>query len=158
MLSMPTQIDMYQEMSALSSRMVEAAQDNDWDRLVTLEKSVKILPAGILMGFTVMSMILVDDWRIAIALLFVIGMIAGARIVPYGKARMLLTAGQTLVSAAIMGVVILALVDKLHFVLLIVIGAIVYAVIIFLVRGLTISEMKYFVGGMFRKDGKGESV
>ena len=92
------------------------------------------------------------------ALLFVIGMIAGARIVPYGKARMLLTAGQTLVSAAIMGVVILALVDKLHFVLLIVIGAIVYAVIIFLVRGLTISEMKYFVGGMFRKDGKGESV
>ncbi len=43
MLSMPTQIDMYQEMSALSSRMVEAAQDNDWDRLVTLEKSVAAL-------------------------------------------------------------------------------------------------------------------
>lgn len=43
MLSMPSQIDMYQEMSALSSSMVEAAQANDWDRLVTLERSVAAL-------------------------------------------------------------------------------------------------------------------
>lgn len=43
MLPMPTQIDMYQEMSALSSRMVEAAQAQKWELLVTLEKSVAAL-------------------------------------------------------------------------------------------------------------------
>ena len=51
-------------------------------KFVTLENSVKILPAGILMGFTVMSMVLVNDWRIAIALLFVIGALGGFFVVP----------------------------------------------------------------------------
>ena len=43
MLLMPSQIDIYQEMSALSARMVEAAQAQDWDSLVTLETSVSAL-------------------------------------------------------------------------------------------------------------------
>lgn len=43
MLLMPTQIALYQEMSALSSRMVEAARANDWETLITLERSVAIL-------------------------------------------------------------------------------------------------------------------
>jgi len=43
MLPMPSQIEIYQEMSALSARMVEAAQSQDWDSLVTLEKSVSTL-------------------------------------------------------------------------------------------------------------------
>lgn len=43
MLSMPSQIDIYQEMSALSARMVEAAQSQDWDSLVALEASVSTL-------------------------------------------------------------------------------------------------------------------
>ncbi len=37
---MPAQIEIYEQMSALSARMVEAARDNDWDRLVDLEHSV----------------------------------------------------------------------------------------------------------------------
>jgi flagellar protein FliT len=49
MLSMASQIDIYQEMSALSARMVAAAQAQDWDSLVALEASVsalrKTLPA-----------------------------------------------------------------------------------------------------------------
>jgi flagellar protein FliT len=40
---MPSQIDIYQEISALSARMVEAAQSHDWDNLVTLEASVSAL-------------------------------------------------------------------------------------------------------------------
>ena len=40
---MPSQIEIYQEMSALSARMVEAAQSQDWDNLVILEKSVSAL-------------------------------------------------------------------------------------------------------------------
>jgi len=92
------------------------------------------------------------------ALLFVVSMIAAARIVPYGKARMLLTAGQTIISAGAMAMVILMLIDKVHFILLIIIGALVYAAMIFLVRGLTIGEIKYFVGGMSRKKSESEMV
>jgi MFS family permease len=51
-------------------------------RFVTLEKAVKVLPTGILMGFAVMSMIFVSDWRIAIAVLFVIGALGGFFVVP----------------------------------------------------------------------------
>jgi len=51
-------------------------------RFVTLEKAVKVLPTGILMGFAVISMIFVSDWRIAIAVLFVIGALGGFFVVP----------------------------------------------------------------------------
>ncbi|MDO8893141.1 MAG: lysophospholipid transporter LplT [Sulfurimicrobium sp.] len=51
-------------------------------KFITLERSVKVLPTGILMGFTVMSMVLVDDWRIAVGLLFVIGALGGFFVVP----------------------------------------------------------------------------
>lgn len=43
MPTMPSQIEIYQEISALSSQMVEAAQARDWDRLVGLEQSVSTL-------------------------------------------------------------------------------------------------------------------
>ena len=43
MLSMPRQIELYEQMSALSAQMVCAAQANDWERLVVLEKSVSAL-------------------------------------------------------------------------------------------------------------------
>jgi len=43
MLPMPSQIEMYQDMSALSARMVEAARAHDWDRLIGLERSVAAL-------------------------------------------------------------------------------------------------------------------
>ena len=40
MPSMPAQIEFYEQMSMLSSRMVEAARRNDWERLIDLEQSV----------------------------------------------------------------------------------------------------------------------
>jgi flagellar protein FliT len=43
MLKMPTQIEIYEDMCALSTRMVEAARAQDWDRLVDLERSVAAL-------------------------------------------------------------------------------------------------------------------
>jgi flagellar protein FliT len=43
MLAMPSQIATYQEMSALSAQMVEAARANDWERLIGLEQSVATL-------------------------------------------------------------------------------------------------------------------
>jgi flagellar protein FliT len=41
--AMPSQIDLYQQMNALSARMVEAARANDWERLIDLERNVAAL-------------------------------------------------------------------------------------------------------------------
>lgn len=40
MRSMPSQIEIYEDMDALSTRMVEAARAHDWDQLVDLEAAV----------------------------------------------------------------------------------------------------------------------
>jgi flagellar protein FliT len=37
---MPHQIELYEEMSALSAQMVDAARAQEWDRLIDLEKRV----------------------------------------------------------------------------------------------------------------------
>ena len=49
---------------------------------VKLEDSVKVLPAGIILGGTVITMIFVTDWRIAAVLLFFIGVLSGFFVVP----------------------------------------------------------------------------
>jgi MFS transporter, LPLT family, lysophospholipid transporter len=51
-------------------------------RYVTLEKSFKVLPAGIVMGILVMSMVLVHDWPVAALILFLIGAFSGYFVVP----------------------------------------------------------------------------
>lgn len=51
-------------------------------RYVKLEDSIKVLPAGIIMGLLVMAMVLVHDWRIACGLLFFIGILSGYFVVP----------------------------------------------------------------------------
>jgi LPLT family lysophospholipid transporter-like MFS transporter len=51
-------------------------------RYVKLEDSIKVLPAGIVMGLLVMAMVLVHDWRAACGLLFVIGTLSGYFVVP----------------------------------------------------------------------------
>lgn len=43
MLLMQTQIELYEEMTHLSARMVEAARRNDWDNLIELERAVGTL-------------------------------------------------------------------------------------------------------------------
>jgi MFS family permease len=51
-------------------------------RYVTLERSLRVLPAGIAMGFLVIAMIFVTDWRAALVLLFLIGALGGFFVVP----------------------------------------------------------------------------
>ncbi len=43
MLRMSSQFDRYQEMSALSARMVDAARSGDWDGLLDLERRVAVI-------------------------------------------------------------------------------------------------------------------
>jgi LPLT family lysophospholipid transporter-like MFS transporter len=58
---------------------VGAAIAGKW---VRLEDSVKVLPAGIILGLTVIAMIFVTDWRIAAVLLFFVGVLSGFFVVP----------------------------------------------------------------------------
>ncbi|MES2014075.1 MAG: lysophospholipid transporter LplT [Pseudomonadota bacterium] len=51
-------------------------------RYITLENSVKVLPAGIVMGLLVIAMIWVTEWHLAATLLFIIGVLSGFFVVP----------------------------------------------------------------------------
>jgi LPLT family lysophospholipid transporter-like MFS transporter len=51
-------------------------------KFITLENSVKVLPAGIIMGFMVISMILINHWIVAAIILFIIGVLSGIFVVP----------------------------------------------------------------------------
>ncbi len=48
MLLMPAQIEIYEQMCALSNRMVEAARANDWESLIDLEQAVASLRASLM--------------------------------------------------------------------------------------------------------------
>lgn len=51
-------------------------------KYVTLKRAVRVLPVGIAMGFLVITMVFVSDWRIAIVLLVLIGAMGGYFVVP----------------------------------------------------------------------------
>lgn len=51
-------------------------------RYISLQNSVKVLPAGIAMGFFVMSMVFIDTWWLAGIVLFLIGVLSGFFVVP----------------------------------------------------------------------------
>jgi len=68
---------------------------------VRLERSVKVLPAGIILGFTVIAMVFVSDWRVAAALLFFIGVLSGFFVVPLNallqhRGHLLMGAGRSI--------------------------------------------------------------
>jgi MFS transporter, LPLT family, lysophospholipid transporter len=64
---------------------------------VKLEEAVKVLPAGILMGFLVMGMVFVDTREVAAVVLFCIGVLAGYFLVPLNS--LLQHRGHTLLGA-----------------------------------------------------------
>jgi LPLT family lysophospholipid transporter-like MFS transporter len=51
-------------------------------RYITLERSVRVLPAGIVMGFLVVAMAFITNWVMAACLLFLIGVLSGFFVVP----------------------------------------------------------------------------
>src|SRR5581483_7427283 len=51
-------------------------------RFVSLQRSVRVLPVGILMGVAVVAMIFVESWIVAVAILMLIGIIGGFFVVP----------------------------------------------------------------------------
>lgn len=51
-------------------------------KYISLENSVKVLPAGIVMGVLVVCMVWINEWHIAALLLFTIGVLSGFFVVP----------------------------------------------------------------------------
>ena len=51
-------------------------------KAVPLEHAVKVLPLGIAMGFVVLAMVWVTDWRLAVLMLILIGSLAGSFLIP----------------------------------------------------------------------------
>jgi MFS family permease len=51
-------------------------------KYVSLRRAVKVLPVGIAMGFATLSMMVIDDWRVAMGMLIVTGAMAGFFVVP----------------------------------------------------------------------------
>lgn len=51
-------------------------------KAVPLEHAVKVLPLGIAMGFAVLGMVWVTDWRLAVLMLILIGSLAGSFLIP----------------------------------------------------------------------------
>ena len=51
-------------------------------KAVPLEHAVKVLPLGIAMGFVVLGMVFVNDWRLAVLMLVLIGSLAGSFLIP----------------------------------------------------------------------------
>ncbi len=51
-------------------------------KTVPLEHAVKVLPLGIAMGFVILSMALVTDWKLAAVILVLIGTLAGSFVIP----------------------------------------------------------------------------
>jgi len=51
-------------------------------KAVPLEHAVKVLPLGVAMGFVVLGMVLVTDWRPAVLMLMLIGILAGSFLIP----------------------------------------------------------------------------
>jgi flagellar protein FliT len=50
---MPSQIDLYEEMSLLSARMVDAARAGEWDSLIELERDVTGLRNALMASRTI---------------------------------------------------------------------------------------------------------
>jgi MFS transporter, LPLT family, lysophospholipid transporter len=51
-------------------------------RYITLERSVRVLPAGIVMGVLVVAMAFITNWVMAACMLFLIGVLSGFFVVP----------------------------------------------------------------------------
>lgn len=51
-------------------------------KMVVLEKALKVLPVGMLMGLMVIAMVFINDWRVAIFMLIMIGVLAGSFLIP----------------------------------------------------------------------------
>ncbi|MBT5338482.1 flippase [Candidatus Falkowbacteria bacterium] len=83
--------------------------------------------------------------------LFFISMVVARKIIPYSKFLLLKTIFQSFISVLVMAAVIYYLMAQLHFTILILVGGVVYITTMFITRGLTQKDIKYFIEVLIKK-------
>ncbi|MEK7511702.1 MAG: flippase [Patescibacteria group bacterium] len=83
--------------------------------------------------------------------LFIAGMIVASRIIPYGKMSLIIDTFKSFISVTAMGFAIYFL-RNLHFLFLIAIGVFVYFIVMFILRGLRMSDIEFFYQSIFKNN------
>ncbi|OGF46191.1 hypothetical protein A2533_04900 [Candidatus Falkowbacteria bacterium RIFOXYD2_FULL_35_9] len=85
------------------------------------------------------------------ALLFLISLFVARKIIPYSRRNLILVFAKTILSAVIMTIAVLYLKQSMNLVLVMVIGAIIYIGVLYLVKGFSRQDMTYLKQSMLRK-------
>lgn len=78
------------------------------------------------------------------ACLFFASLIVARRIIPYSKVNLIIIGFKTLFSALVMGATIYFLIPRIQFIILIIGGGLIYFLVMYLIRGYTVQDIKYF--------------
>ena len=128
---------------------------NSCDRQVT---NTKLVVATMLFNI-ILNIILIPRYSfsgaaiaflVSHSFLFVAGLIVSGRIIPFGKKDFFVTFVKVLFSALIMLAVLQGLINKAHFSLLIIFGALIYFVCLVGLRGVTRADWRYIIGFLRR--------
>jgi len=83
--------------------------------------------------------------------LFLASLFIARRIIPYSKRHLLSVIVKTGISAFVMAVVLFYLNDFINFVILIPIGAVIYFIVLFAIKGMTIRELKILISVILKR-------
>jgi len=83
--------------------------------------------------------------------LFLLSLIVAQKVIPYSKVLLFKSMMQSFVSAIVMAGVVYYLIDNFHFGILIVLGGVVYGLMMFVTRGITKQDIKFFTEIIFKK-------
>jgi O-antigen/teichoic acid export membrane protein len=88
---------------------------------------------------------------VSLSAMFILNLIWVPKIIKYNYKFLIIKTIKALISALIMGIVIIYLKPFLNFIILIFIGAIIYSLIMFLIRGFTKNDIHYLWQSLFKK-------
>ncbi len=88
---------------------------------------------------------------ISLSVLFILNLTWVSKIIKYNYKYLIIKTVQSLISALIMAIIIYLAQPYLHFILLIILGAIIYIIIMYLSRGFTKSDTKYLWQAIIKK-------
>jgi O-antigen/teichoic acid export membrane protein len=88
---------------------------------------------------------------LSLSLLFILNLISVPAIIKYDQLYLIKKSVKTLISSILMAAVILMLKNYLNFIFLIIIGAIVYLLVMYLIKGFTKQNIVYLLQAIFKK-------
>jgi O-antigen/teichoic acid export membrane protein len=95
---------------------------------------------------------------VSLCLLFILNMYWVPKIVNFDKKFLLIKTGKTIFASAIMGILILYLKPTVSFIILTVLGALVYLIIMYLIKGFTKDDVNFLWQAIFKKTKYEENI